>query len=681
MSFNCESGSQERLRQIATGMKEEDIQVALLQGLRCPTDFDCCVQGTDYKVFVQASGMCDYDRYAGTGIMIRNDLLSGMTIKKEFLVPARAVMLRVQDKFVDLALVSAYAPGDHLSRERRQLFWNNLGKQLKKIPQRSTIIMGIDCNGQIGRDGGAGVGWGSQGRWTENGKAFESLVEVNKLSVLNCLSSCKVTQTENWSWQRRDGGARTLIDFIAVSNKLVCKVIHNFGPVSIPSLLPQGCPIDHRPILVSLQIRPLADTVRKAKDECSTGRISNFNQRIVNASLAYQTDLDNSFRTVKHPVNEEALGEARKFVGEVSKKMSEFNRLGTGEEQWGVLNSAVREACEIVFLTKGEPAARITKKHQWLTDETILIINQQRSLWNDLRAAGGHLGFGWECKIKNIAKNKTNIEAEALSELRRVNFPNSVETEIVAIELKWDLWDASRRRARQACRKDKHDHLSGIVEEGIGVDRRDTKSIWKMVNRLAFKKNGALVSLKDDNGNICFEDEEQMHIVKQYQHDELKMAHAPLLIIGGEMDKEPCEDEANEFDITSCIRKTHPSRSSPEWSCPQRAWVMAEKEVNSGLASLFKAMGKERKTVEDWKTIKQVWIAKPGKDASRMTNRRGIFLMDPIAKAYGTWLQRRLTKCKEGNWGTQSFGGIKKRGSSQALLKVLSTIETESDPS
>ena len=49
--------------------------------------------------------------------------------------------------------------------------------------------------------------------------------------------------------------------------------------------------------------------------------------------------------------------------------------------------------------------------------------------------------------------------------------------------------------------------------------------------------------------------------------------------------------------------------------------------------------------------------------------------MDPIAKAYSTWIQRKITEEKRGKWHSHSFGAIPKRGTSQALVKVMSTIE------
>jgi hypothetical protein len=68
-------------------------------------------------------------------------------------------------------------------------------------------------------------------------------------------------------------------------------------------------------------------------------------------------------------------------------------------------------------------------------------------------------------------------------------------------------------------------------------------------------------------------------------------------------------------------------------------------------------------------------MGKPKKPSKYMKNRRGIYLMDPPAKAYGTWVQRRITENRRGKWHNHAFGAIQKRGTAQALTKVMSTIE------
>ena len=120
-----------------------------------------------------------------------------------------------------------------------------------------------------------------------------------------------------------------------------------------------------------------------------------------------------------------------------------------------------------------------------------------------------------------------------------------------------------------------------------------------------------MVSLRDDEGKICHDDSLQMQIIQEYQRQELRMADEPFIEIGGPMDEIPCQDEIDPSTVRACLRKPHPSKSSPEWSNPLRAWLIAENEVVEGLSKLFNKIGEQRQVVRIWKQLKQVWIAKP----------------------------------------------------------------------
>ena len=87
-------------------------------------------------------------------------------------------MVRFKNKAIDVTITGAYAPGDHLSRELRHRFWQNLDQSLRAIPQRRSRILGIDANGHVGRDGVGGIGNAGQERWTNNGHEIEKLQTI-----------------------------------------------------------------------------------------------------------------------------------------------------------------------------------------------------------------------------------------------------------------------------------------------------------------------------------------------------------------------------------------------------------------------------------------------------------------------------------------------------------------------
>ena len=79
-------------------------------------------------------------------------------LKKWVTMQGRILVVRIKSQWVDVILFAAYAPGDHLVRELRGKFWKQLDSTVRAAPRRTTRIMGIDANGHVGRDGGAGIG-------------------------------------------------------------------------------------------------------------------------------------------------------------------------------------------------------------------------------------------------------------------------------------------------------------------------------------------------------------------------------------------------------------------------------------------------------------------------------------------------------------------------------------------
>ena len=474
MQFNIESAGTERVRQVIAGMEKEGIHIAFLQGTRSNYDFDSSIQGTDFKIFVQACGMHDHEKYAGTGIIIHNSLIHKMRVVKNAIIPARGMVLRIRDEMIDISLIAAYAPGDHLPRDKRRSFWKNLKVQIRNLPTRTTILMGIDANGQIGRDGSAAVGGGLQGRWTENGAALDDLLDSTRLNALSCLASCTVDKSKNWSWMRRDGVAKTLIDFLVASRQLVGKILTNPGPCSLIDILPQGASIDHRPVVASLAIKPLPELMKgNTKDKKNRHDMcSNFNHDLVQAHSAYQTHLDNQFRQHHQPVDEVSFQRAVQFQNEV-KNAIKWDAEMSVEEIWENINGAVTGACKAVFENKEPNSAKLhTKKKEWISETTFSLIQQQKNAWHEVKTAGSGLGEGWETKLHKYfidCKASPDKPSETIlaEHFQGTPHPNMSST----IKL-WINWDEIRRKARQGVRKDKHDFLMGTVEEGIGVDKR-----------------------------------------------------------------------------------------------------------------------------------------------------------------------------------------------------------------
>ena len=65
-----------------------------------------------------------------------------------------------------------------------------------------------------------------------------------------------------------------------------------------------------------------------------------------------------------------------------------------------------------------------------------------------------------------------------------------------------------------------------------------------------------------------------------------------------------------------------------------------------------------------------VMIAKPGKDATKLENRRPVHLMDPGAKAVVNAMQAKLRMEMNDKWPKTEYGAVEGRNTSIALVTV-----------
>jgi hypothetical protein len=186
-TYNTGSLSEIRTHQIMREMDNKGVSIALIQGIRNPFNGDRIVG--EYKLYYEGSGDSTVDMHAGVIIAIKAKLVEGVRVTKIPACSHRALLIRLKSEFIDVTLVTGYAPGDHLPRTCRIPFWKQLGDVVRKLSKRTTVIMGIDANGHIGRDGTGMIGEAGAERWTENGQALRTLAERCELAVLNTRSN------------------------------------------------------------------------------------------------------------------------------------------------------------------------------------------------------------------------------------------------------------------------------------------------------------------------------------------------------------------------------------------------------------------------------------------------------------------------------------------------------------
>ena len=258
-TYNIESTRGTRMMEVAIEAKEEKVDILICVGTRNSYSGDGHVG--EYKAYYEGHGANGTELMTGICILINKRLLTkGTTEKKRVTMNGRILLIRIKNHTMDVTIVGAYAPGDHLSRELRHRFWKTLEQSIRELPKRTTKLMGIDANGPVGRDGMGGMGEAGQERWTNNGHDLERVVNNCEMAVLNTQNNCR---NPGWTWQRRDGATRGRIDYLIIEKKMLCKVRENLGAMDLPKWGTQGAEIDHRPVLALMGFLTLQEKGQK----------------------------------------------------------------------------------------------------------------------------------------------------------------------------------------------------------------------------------------------------------------------------------------------------------------------------------------------------------------------------------------------------------------------------------
>ena len=253
-TFNVGSLSEIRTHQIINQIDKIRIDICMFQGIRNQFSGDRNIG--EYKLYYEGAGEGQVDMHAGIIVAIRTALLHQAKVQKIVMVQHRALAVRIKSEYMDLTVVSAYAPGDHLPRNLRRAFWKHLSTGLRQVPLRSVALLGIDANGHVGRDAVGSMGGAGAERWTENGQALHAVTEDSKLTVLNTVGNCK---EPGWTWRRADGKGGGRIDYLGVSTSRMCQVKSNEGAIHCEGLYREGCPIDHRPVKAVFSLKLLCE--------------------------------------------------------------------------------------------------------------------------------------------------------------------------------------------------------------------------------------------------------------------------------------------------------------------------------------------------------------------------------------------------------------------------------------
>ena len=94
-------------------------------------------------------------------------------------------------KMSNLFVFQIYSPDLSYSDDEKEDFYLTLQQELNKLPRKNKLIVMVDFNGKIGKEGGTNwpnnVGKFSTGMMNENGEKLLQFRSINNLDIINIM--------------------------------------------------------------------------------------------------------------------------------------------------------------------------------------------------------------------------------------------------------------------------------------------------------------------------------------------------------------------------------------------------------------------------------------------------------------------------------------------------------------
>ncbi len=684
VTYNIESTRGTRMQELVIEAKNEKVDILICIGTRGNYSGDGKLG--EYKIYYEGHGDAGSELMTGIAILIHNNLLTKGTLEKKWVaMSGRILTVRLKNKAIDISIVGAYAPGDHLGKEIRSKFWKSLDQNTRAIPGRSSKIIGIDANGHIGRDGVGGIGQAGQERWTNNGHELEKMANNCRMVALNTLQNCR---EPGWTWQRRDGTGRGRIDYLMVEHSAQNLIKINHGARDLPKWGTQGSAIDHRPVQATLQIKTLQEKglgMGREKQRENHGYTAR-NKILVRAFETHIIMCENAVRQKQIEIKAEDLELVKQIQEKMGVKIGEqWNKNQGANEMQKSIDRAMKETYDEICREKIRNNG--VKRNDIIQEQTWSKIQNKNSLWAQVREwwEKTHI-IAWESSINRSRARIRNGETTKTNAIKEMEEKEQKEQDsLIEGWEKWEEWDVQRKIVRQQVRHDKKEHIKKCILAIGTPDGPD--NIWKAIEMIAPKNKKNNRALEKEEGGVCNNKDEEMEEVKKFcvkhlgqkemstnkeeELDEHRKEGKPMDETRQTENKHDLAPEPLRADVREAFRHTHHTKATPEWSIPTKMYVVAEEQLVRPIQQLWKKMGEEEVYPEAWQIQKTVWIPKPGSKGNQVHKRRGITILDGGAKGYLVWLQKQMANKMEKRNRKDEYGAVTKRSTAHALMKVM----------
>lgn len=266
----------------------------------------------------------------------------------------RIIRARFFSRYIKMTILQVYAPTNDADDDVKDVFYNQLQREIDRTPKHDLIILMGDLNAKVGRkkcEEERSLGNEACGERNENGEMFVSLCEINNLVIGD--SKFKHKEIHKLTWISPDGRSQNQIDHIAINSK--------FTRSMMDVRVKRGADVssDHHLVVMNLKLR-LQQCCKNKKN----GRAVGFDT----GKLKCKEIRDSFILEVK---NRFAALENKEEIDDMNPSSHNI------EEQWKEFEETLQEAATV---TLGKRDRKKCK--EWISGDTWKLIDYRKKLQN-----------------------------------------------------------------------------------------------------------------------------------------------------------------------------------------------------------------------------------------------------------------------------------------------------------
>ena len=227
----------------------------------------------------------------GVGIIINRNI--NKAVLGYWPVSDRIIMMKIQGKPFNIAIVRVYAPTSASTDDEIEEFYNLLESTLDQVKSNEVLVVMGDLNANVGQErNGNIVGPCGVGEKNERGEELIEFCQSRKLTITNTWFT--QPNRRKYTWISPDGKTRNQIDYIMINTRFrnSVKQTKTYPGADIGS--------DHNPVVATVKINLKRIKKKENMEQYNLDMLKDEHMR-----QQYAVEVNNIFDCLEHEVTEQ----------------------------------------------------------------------------------------------------------------------------------------------------------------------------------------------------------------------------------------------------------------------------------------------------------------------------------------------------------------------------------------